>query len=710
MATEFTEENFSILFDEQNKLVEVRYQGVNADALATLSTRVDGLETELDAALASSNGSIGTLSTSLGSLSTLVTALSGTVNADQLARIAGDEANAADTLNRHNIAMAAIEAETTTRAAALLAEAAARGAAITSATATIITDVAALATTVSGLAASVGGNTASIISVQDALATETSTRASQYASLLADYGNTNAAILSESTVRASTDSSLAAQIDALSATSGTNVFTQPNEPTTGMIAGDIWYDTDDGNKPYRYDGVDWVDVTDVRITQNAAAIVAEQVARAAADSANAASISTVSANLSTETTNRTNADNTLQTNINTVSASVTAETNARVAALSAEASARQTVQANLDTEVTNRTNADNTLQGNINTVSASVTTETNARVSAINGVEAKYGVKVNANGHVAGFGLIATNNTYGNAGDSEFIMDATRVKIFNGSTGVAPFLVSGGVVYMQNVIIQNAQIQSLTMTKVTAGAIMGAMDGSTSGAIRFGKSYYGDATNGIYLGYSGGYVFDIGNSSQYMRWSPGGGLQINGATVTLSGAGGYTRYLGVDVASTYIDWYGSGSINDANAKFFIKKDGTAMFSGRIRGEFEPKGWCSIYGESTPYFKDKYNFSSISKLGTGRYRLYFYTALPNANYAAVASGSDPAKQVILTIAGQTTTYVDVNANKRGDGNAIDISILNVIIFGSNVPTASGGSNEAYPYEVYDGGTRGGGPIP
>lgn len=781
MTTEFTEENFSILFDEQKKLVEVRYQGVNADALATLSTRVDGLETELDAALASSSGSIGTLSTSLGSLSTLVTALAGTVNADQLARIAGDEANAADTLSRHNIAMAAIEAETTTRAAALLAEAAARGAAITNATATIITDVATLATTVSGLAASVGGNTASIISVQDALATETSTRASQYASLLADYGNTNAAILSESTVRASTDSALAAQIDALAATSGTNVFTQPDEPTTGMIAGDIWYDTDDGNKPYRYDGVNWVDVTDVRITQNAAAIVAEQIARANGDSANATSITTLTSKVNLKT--RTFAQNSapvsdgtytlvvgdLWIDLDSVPANkmfrwngsswVDAE-NADIAQNKADiiqvaqtaASDTDAVAQTVDTltavvNVKTRTFSQATApvsdgsytlvvgdlwidtdsvpanqmyrwngsswvasrDGGIQQAIGMVEAESLARANDIGEIEAKYTVKVTAGNRVAGFGLIATSGAYG-AGDSEFWIDASTFKVWNGSSAVAPFYISGGVVYMQNVVIQNAQIQSLTMTKVTAGAIMGAMDGSTSGAIRFGKSYYGDSTNGIYLGYSGGYVFDIGNSSQYMRWSPGSGLQINGATLTLSGAGGYTRYLGVDVASTYIDWYGSGSVTDANAKFFIKKDGTAMFSGRIRGEFEPKMWCAIYGEATPYFKDKFNCSSISKLGTGKYRVYFYSALPNANYAAVASGSDPAKAVILTVAAQTTTYVDVYAQKRGDGNYIDISILNIIVFGSNVPTASGGSNEAYPYPVYDGGTYGGGPIP
>lgn len=780
MATEFTEENFSILFDEQNKLVEVRYQGLNAAALATLTGRVDTLETELDAALASSSGSIGTLSTNLNSLSTLVSALSDSVSADQLARIQGDELNAADILARHQTAMDAITAETNARGAALLAEAAARGAAISSATGTIITDVANLAITVDGLAATVGDHTASIVSVQTALATETSTRAAQYSALQADFGNTNAAVLAESVARSDGDGALASQIEALAATSGTNVFTQPNEPLSGMITGDLWYDTDDGNKPYRYSGTAWVDVTDVRITNNASAIVNESIARASGDSTNATAISTLTSTVSLKgrvfaqntapvsdgsytlvagdvwidtdsvpvnlmyrwnggswidinngdiAQNKADIVSVAQTAANDTQAvansvtSLTATVNYKTRTFSQSAAPVSDgsytlvvgdVWIDTDSVPANKLHRWNgsawieSRDGGIEQARGEVVTESIARANAITGVEAKYGVKVNANGHVAGFGLIATNNVYGNAGDSEFVMDATRVKIFNGTTGVAPFLVEGGVVKMRNVVIQNAQIESLTMTKVTTGTIGAALTANSAGAIMFGKSGYGSGT-GIYLGYSGGYVFDIGTTSQYMRWT-GSSLDIYGATLTLAGAGGYTRYLGVDVASTYIDWYGSGAVTDANAKFFIKKDGTAMFGGRIRGEFEPKAWCAIYGEGTPYFKDKFNFGSITKLGTGRYRLYFYTALPNANYAAVASGSDPAKQVILTIAGQTTSYVDVNANKRGDGNAIDISILNVIIFGSNVPTASGGSNEAYPYPVYDGGTYGGGPIP
>ncbi|UVG35135.1 minor tail protein [Microbacterium phage Cece] len=42
-------------------------------------------------------------------------------------------------------------------------------------------------------------------------------------------------------------------------------FAQTTAPTAGMSAGDIWYDTDDENRAYRYSGSAWVDVQDGRI-------------------------------------------------------------------------------------------------------------------------------------------------------------------------------------------------------------------------------------------------------------------------------------------------------------------------------------------------------------------------------------------------------------------------------------------------------------
>lgn len=45
----------------------------------------------------------------------------------------------------------------------------------------------------------------------------------------------------------------------------TKAYYQTSQPTTGMTEGDIWFDTDDGNKQYYYTGTAWVSVQDTAI-------------------------------------------------------------------------------------------------------------------------------------------------------------------------------------------------------------------------------------------------------------------------------------------------------------------------------------------------------------------------------------------------------------------------------------------------------------
>lgn len=49
-----------------------------------------------------------------------------------------------------------------------------------------------------------------------------------------------------------------------------SVYEQPGAPTTGMAVGDLWFDTDDGFRAYRWNGSVWVDISDARIAQAAA--------------------------------------------------------------------------------------------------------------------------------------------------------------------------------------------------------------------------------------------------------------------------------------------------------------------------------------------------------------------------------------------------------------------------------------------------------
>jgi hypothetical protein len=69
------------------------------------------------------------------------------------------------------------------------------------------------------------------------------------------------------------------------------------EPPTAEGVGDLWVDTDDKNKLYRWDGTSWATIRDQEITENAALISDEQTARATADAALAQTASTIFAAL-----------------------------------------------------------------------------------------------------------------------------------------------------------------------------------------------------------------------------------------------------------------------------------------------------------------------------------------------------------------------------------------------------------------------------
>jgi hypothetical protein len=116
--------------------------------------------------------------------------------------------------------------------------------------------------------------------------------------LTADLGATSAALQVESLARADGISALALQITTLQAFTN-HIFIQDDAPLDvpeGSLAqGDIWYDSDNGNHPYRWTGTEWLSVQDQLITALQAQIVIEQQARVDADSALASSITTVQA-------------------------------------------------------------------------------------------------------------------------------------------------------------------------------------------------------------------------------------------------------------------------------------------------------------------------------------------------------------------------------------------------------------------------------
>lgn len=208
---------------------------------------------------------------------------------------------------------------------------------------TLTTDLAAETSARTLLAATVASNTAAISSEASTRASADTAIATNVTTLFASVASNLAAINSEAVARANADSALSSQIDTITASAaGKNkVYRQTTAPTNTppgtLLTGDLWFDSDDGNKTYRWSGTAWVDTSDTRMATNAAAIVSEATARADADSALATQIST------------------LEADIDAVSAAVQTEALARAdgdaAGATSLASAITTVQARINANV-----------------------------------------------------------------------------------------------------------------------------------------------------------------------------------------------------------------------------------------------------------------------------------------------------------------------------------------------------------------------
>jgi hypothetical protein len=216
------------------------------------------------------------------------------------------------------------------------------------------------------------------------------------------------------------------------------------------------------------------------------------------------------------------------TSLATTLAGLISESGANSAAISAEASTRATADT---AEANARTTLSTTVSGNTSTIATQAT--------SIGGLNAQYTVKVDVNGHVAGFGLAST--PINGVPTSDFTVVANRFSIIDPGNGLAaptvPFTVSGGVVFMSNVVIQNANIQNMTITKLTQGSLNADMNIGTGRII----------------------------------WD-------NGAFMKVAG-------VGFGSANQFIEWFGPHmaitSCNEANAIYYLKTTGSAYFGGTL---------------------------------------------------------------------------------------------------------------------------------
>lgn len=405
-----------------------------------------------DSAIASD---LTTLTATVNQQGTDIAAAQSSITSEQTARASADSALATDITNL----TATVNSGDATNAAAISAEQTARANAVsavasdvTSLTASVASNAANTSTAISNAATAQAAADGKIDSFYQTSAPGTASEGDLWFDT--DDGNKLYTRRSGAWV-ATQDSAIGTAIAAASTAQSTadgkvTSFYQTSAPTAEGV-GDFWVDTNDKNKLYRWSGSAWVAVADVRITDNTAAISTESTARATADTALANDITTLTA--------------TVNSNNNTLSAAIANEQTARANADAANASDITTVSASVTAEAASRAAGDtaeaNARAAAINTVTASIATEASVRAAADNTLLAKYGVTLNSNGYVTGF----SQNNNGTSGTFKILADKFTIidpaAAGSGLPGTQVFDITNGVVTMSAARIDNLTVGNI---------------------------------------------------------------------------------------------------------------------------------------------------------------------------------------------------------------------------------------------------------
>lgn len=332
------------------------------------------------------------------------------------------------------------------------------------------------------LADAVAAHTADIALLSTNLGAEASARETLAAQMRGTYTGTDITsitqglLYSERTARANADSSLAGQISTVLATAtGKNtIYRQTTAPTSPAV-NDIWVDTRVAyapeyfggdfavpkHKQYQWSGTTWIDITDQDISDNYGLIISEQQARASQDSALAQDITTLDTRVTTNDQNiratlvndyltkiDTNAAiaqsaSTLNTSINSTNSRVTTIETAKIGySTRADGTVFDNGGAIVDKaamDAWNATHPADLLTWNVGLPLAKVVKQVSVTapdgstatienaftaLKDINGnLQAEYYLKLDLNGNVAGYGLLADATT------SEFIVNADRFAV-----------------------------------------------------------------------------------------------------------------------------------------------------------------------------------------------------------------------------------------------------------------------------------------
>lgn len=356
-------------------------------------------------------------------------------------------------------------------------------------------------------------------------------------------------------------------------------------PPTALTVGDLWIDTDDNNQPYRWNGSSWVSIRDGNIAAVDARVTNVERAKIGYATRNAtgqvfegngsfviypvatypdATYPEYAANRTT-IIDKVGAD---RWNAAFPTNQVTWRIGLPIATAVKQVSVSDGSQSlTLEQRFTAQKNTNDTLSG-------------------------QYTVKIDNNGHVSGFGLAsgAVNGTP----TSAFIVRADRFAIAGANDtsdplgtlnpSRLPFIVTtspttiNGKVYpagtwidtafIANATITNAQIETLSANKITAGSIDAAVT-MTTPVIKSGiNGAYGNV--GFFLGYDGGTPkFYVGNgSTKFVRWN-GTDVEVGGNIFAYGGTiGGLNIYANGIYSSNYLNGSSGWAVDSSgNSQF-----------------------------------------------------------------------------------------------------------------------------------------------
>lgn len=323
------------------------------------------------------------------------------------------------------------------------------------------------ATSLTNLNTRVGTAESNITSLQ----TTTSGQATTLSSLNTRVGSAESNISTLNT----TTSNQANSLSVLTTTVGNKakVFYQATAPTSTsnytLAVNDLWLDSDDGNRAYRWTGSSWAETSDTRIADVAAAVTYEATTRANADNA---------------------ISSTMATQFTTVNGNI---------------SALQTAQTTITNNVASLSSSLTTLQATVGSNTSAIQSEATARVNADNDMYAKFSVKIDQNGYVSGFGLMSTANN--STPYSEFIVRADRFAIGSpsgpGINPVVPFIVTTTTdshgnppgVYMDMALIKYAGITTGYIADASVDTLRIAGNAVTQPVVVVANSYQTVSTN-----------------------------------------------------------------------------------------------------------------------------------------------------------------------------------------------------------------------